>query len=118
MAEKSRSTLCFCYQLRVAIAPLRWREVRPPYQARDKVLMIVPHDVEKGFIGLQNPAVEIPDKDADDVVASTRRRIFASRSRNARSARLRSVTSTFVPTTWTNSPSAENRIDAQFLRDI
>jgi hypothetical protein len=29
--------------------------------------MIVPHDVEKGFIGLQNPAVEIPDEDADDV---------------------------------------------------
>jgi hypothetical protein len=29
--------------------------------------MIVPHDVEKGFIGFQNPAVEIPDKDADDV---------------------------------------------------
>jgi hypothetical protein len=29
--------------------------------------MIVPHDVEKSFIGLQHPSVEIPDKDADDV---------------------------------------------------
>ena len=29
--------------------------------------MIIPHDVEEGFIGLQNPAVEIPDEGANDV---------------------------------------------------
>ena len=29
--------------------------------------MIIPHDVEESFIGLQNPAVEIPDEGADDV---------------------------------------------------
>jgi transcriptional regulator of acetoin/glycerol metabolism len=34
--------------------------------ARDEVLMIVPHDVEKGLIGLQNPAAEIPDKDSNE----------------------------------------------------
>src|SRR5947209_8782076 len=54
-------------QSRIAIPPLRWREVRPAYAARDEILMIVPQHVEKGFIGLQNPAVEIPDEDADDV---------------------------------------------------
>ena len=64
---KNPGHLVLLYQSRVAIAPLRRREVRPPYTACDEVLMIVPHDVEKGFIGLQNPAVEIPDKDADDV---------------------------------------------------
>ncbi len=64
---KGPGYLVFLYQSRVAIPPLRRREVRPPYMAGDEVLMIVPHDVEKGLIGLQNPAAEIPDKDADDV---------------------------------------------------
>ena len=54
-------------QSRIAIAPLRWREVGPAYAARDEILMVEPHDVEKGFIRLQNPAVEIPHEDADDV---------------------------------------------------
>ena len=100
--------LVLLYQSRVAIAPLRRREVRPPYTACDKVLMIVPHDVEKGFIGLQNPAVEIPDKDADDVGVDQAPNLrFASR--NACSARLRSVTSTCVPTTSKRSPSPEDK---------
>src|SRR5258707_1018244 len=42
-----------------------WRDWSSDVCSSD--LMIVPHDVEKGFIGLQNPAVEIPDEDADDV---------------------------------------------------
>src|SRR5262249_48251607 len=54
-------------QSRVAFAPLRRSEVRPPYTARDEVLMFVPDDAEKGFVGLQNPAVEIPHEDADDI---------------------------------------------------
>src|SRR4029077_8907688 len=29
--------------------------------------MIVTHDIEKRFVGLQYPAVEIPNEDADDV---------------------------------------------------
>src|SRR5882757_1652182 len=54
-------------QSRITIPPLRWREVGPAYAARDEILVIVPQHVEKGFTGLQNPAVEIPDEDADDV---------------------------------------------------
>src|SRR6266851_4130105 len=55
------------YQSAVSFAPLRRSEVRPPYAARDEILMLVSHDAEKGFVGLQNPAVEIPHEDADDV---------------------------------------------------
>src|SRR5258707_7437042 len=55
------------HQSAVSFAPLRRSEVRPPYAARDEILMFVSHDAEKGFVGLQNPAVEIPHEDADDV---------------------------------------------------
>src|SRR5258707_2600707 len=55
------------YQSAVSFAPLRRSEVRPPYAVRDEILMFVSHDAEKGFVGVQNPAVEIPHDDADDV---------------------------------------------------
>src|SRR5262249_48106208 len=54
-------------QLRVAIPPLERGEIRPPDMARDEVLTIVSHDSEKSFVGLQNPTVEMPDEDADNV---------------------------------------------------
>src|SRR5260370_38327592 len=55
------------YQSCVAIAPLRRSEVRPPYTACDEVLTSIPHHVEKGFIGFQNPTFKIPDEYPNDV---------------------------------------------------
>src|SRR5262249_15500216 len=49
------------------VAPFHWRQVGPAHAARDEILTIVPYDAEKCVIGLDNPALDIPDEDSDDV---------------------------------------------------
>src|ERR1700741_5417306 len=60
---QSPAHLLLLYQSRIAIPPLWWCEIRPADAARYKLLMVVPHHMEKGFIGLQNPTFEIPNED-------------------------------------------------------
>jgi hypothetical protein len=45
----------------------RRRKVSPADAARDEILTIVSHHVEKGVIGIGDPTVKIPDDDPDDV---------------------------------------------------
>ena len=50
-----------------AVAPFRRSQVRPADAARGEVLAVVSHDAEKRVIGLDDPAVEVPDEDPDDI---------------------------------------------------
>ena len=59
--------LQLCISPRVALAPFRRRQVRPTHAIRDEILTVVADDAEKCVVGLDDPAVEIPGKDADDV---------------------------------------------------
>ena len=51
----------------VAVEPFRRRQIRPAYTTRDKILAVVAHHLEKGVIGLDDPAFECKDEDPDDV---------------------------------------------------
>ncbi len=50
-----------------AVAPFRRRQVRPAHATGDEILTVVPHHAEKRVIGLDNPTVELPEVDPDDV---------------------------------------------------
>ena len=47
--------------------PLGGRQLRPMYPTRDKVFMAVAHHVEKGFVGFDDPAINSPCHDANDI---------------------------------------------------
>ncbi len=51
----------------IAVEPFRWGQVGPADATRCEILTIVAHDAEKGVIGLEDPAFEIPYDDPDDV---------------------------------------------------
>ena len=51
----------------VALVPLGRCEVGPAEAAGGQVLAIVSHDKQKCVVGLDDPAVEVPHEDADDV---------------------------------------------------
>ena len=49
------------------VLPLLRCQVCPAHATRDEIFTIVLYQVEKRVIGLDDPTVDIPDKDADDV---------------------------------------------------
>src|ERR1700733_4982502 len=51
----------------IPVAPVRRRQVRPTYTARNQVFAIVAHHAKKFVVGLKNATVEIPDENPDDV---------------------------------------------------
>ncbi len=51
----------------IGVTPFGRRQLRPTHATRDDILMVVADHAEKCVVGLDDPAVEIPDKDADDV---------------------------------------------------
>ena len=51
----------------VALAPVPRGQIVPVDATRRKVITVVSDDPEKRVIGLENPTVEVPDEDADDV---------------------------------------------------
>src|SRR5882757_7990114 len=51
----------------IPVAPVRRRQVRPPYAARNQVFAVVAHHAKKFVVGLKNATVEIPDENPDDV---------------------------------------------------
>ena len=62
------------------VAPFRRRQVRPAQAACDEILTVVSHHAEKRVIGLENVARRDSQMKIPMMLASTRRRIFASRS--------------------------------------
>ena len=51
----------------VALAPVPRGQIVPVDATRCEVITVVSDDPEKRVIGLENPTVEVPDEDADDV---------------------------------------------------
>ena len=47
--------------------PFRRRQIRPADGCRDEILAVVSHHTKKRVIGLENPTLEIPNEDPDDV---------------------------------------------------
>jgi hypothetical protein len=51
----------------IPVAPVRRRQVRPPYAARNQVFAIVVHHAKKFVVGLKYATLEIPDQNSDDI---------------------------------------------------
>src|SRR6202162_1730414 len=51
----------------IGVTPFGRRQLRPTYATRNEILMVVADHAEKCVVGLDDPAVELPDKDANDV---------------------------------------------------
>ena len=51
----------------VSLAPFSWRQVGPADPTRDEIVTTVLQHVEKRIIGFENPSIETPDQDPNDV---------------------------------------------------
>src|SRR5208283_3408901 len=51
----------------VALAPVPGGKILPVDAARREVLAVVSDDLKKRVIGLENPTIEVPNEDADNV---------------------------------------------------
>src|SRR5262249_60251354 len=62
-----RSGLDLGHRAFVALAPFRRRQLRPPHRTRQEIVTAVLDHAEKRIIRLENPTLEIPEADSDDV---------------------------------------------------
>src|SRR5262249_1872935 len=62
-----RSGLDFGHRAFVALAPFRRRQLRPPHRTRQEIVTAVLDHAEKRIVRLENPTLEIPEADSDDV---------------------------------------------------
>ena len=69
LLERPKSPACaeFRHRAVVLLAPLGRREIRPAHTTRHEVFTVVPHDGEKRVIRLENPTVEVPNANPQNV---------------------------------------------------
>src|SRR6266851_3606999 len=61
------SRLQLCDGPVVGVAPFGRRQLRPSQPTRDEIFPGISDNIEKGFVGFDDPALRIPDQDPDDV---------------------------------------------------